>query len=209
MKIQRRTQADRSASTRAALLAAGRRLFAEHGFAGVGTDAIVRAANVSRGALYHHFADKSALFDAVLEEVEHEVAQRIAEVALADVSGDLVQAMERSVEAWFDACEEPDVRRIVLVDGPSVVGWARWREICERHVLGLVEAMLVQGMADGTLDAQPVTPLAHVLLAAADEAAMYIATADDPRAARSELQAILRRLFEALTPNRQSDTTRA
>lgn len=200
MKVQRRTQADRSTATRTALVAAAQRLFAEHGFASVGTPAIVHEANVSRGALYHHFADKTALFEAVLDKVEQDIAQRLADSVLGASDAGIVEAMELCVEAWLDLCEEPEVQRIVLIDGPSVLGWARWREICGRHVLGLVEAMLVQGMDDGSLDRQPVTPLAHLLLAVADEAALYIASADDPASARQELRGIVRRLLASLTP---------
>jgi AcrR family transcriptional regulator len=199
MNHRRRTQAERTAATRTALISAGRRLFAEHGFAGVGTEAIVHEAAVSRGALYHHFADKTELFAAVLDDVEGEVAGQLAAVVGADSSGGFVEVMVRSLEAWLDACQKPEVQRIILVDGPSVLGWARWREICQPHILGLVSAVLAQGMADGSLDPQPVTPLAHLLLAMADEAAMYVATNADPVAARREIEAIVRRLLESLT----------
>jgi AcrR family transcriptional regulator len=200
MKVHRRTQADRTAATRTALVTAAQRLFAEHGFAGVGTPAIVSEAEVSRGALYHHFADKTALFEAVLDKVEQDIAQRLAESVLSTPTAGAVEAMELSVDTWLDLCEEPEVQRIALIDGPSVLGWARWREICSRHVLGLVEAMLVQGMEDGSLERQPVTPLAHVLLAVADEAAMYLASAEDPATTRQELRGIVRRLLASLTP---------
>lgn len=199
MNLRRRTQADRTAATRTALISAGRRLFAEHGFAGVGTEAIVLEAAVSRGALYHHFADKTELFAAVLDNVEGEVSAELAAVVGADTSGGFVEVMLRSAEAWLDACQRPEVQRIVLVDGPSVLGWARWREICQPHILGLVSAVLAQGMADGSLDPQPVTPLAHLLLAIADEAAMYVATNADPVTARREIIAIIRRFLQALT----------
>jgi AcrR family transcriptional regulator len=199
MNLGRRTQADRTAATRTALISAGRRLFAEHGFAGVGTEAIVHEAAVSRGALYHHFADKTELFAAVLDNVEGEVSGQLAAVVRADTSGGFVEVMIRSVEAWLDACQRPEVQRIVLVDGPSVLGWARWREICQRHILGLVSAVLAEGMADGSLDPQPVTPLAHLLLAIADEAAMYVASNADPVAARGEVVPIMRRFLESLT----------
>ena len=199
MNHPRRTQADRSAATRTALIDAARLLFAEHGFAGVGTEAIVHGAAVSRGALYHHFADKTELFAAVLDDVEGEVSGQLAAGVRADASGGFVEVMLRSVEAWLDACGRPEVQRIVLVDGPSVLGWARWREICQPHILGLVSAVLAQGMMDGSVDPQPVTPLAHVLLAIADEAAMYVVTNADPVGARREVVAIMRRFLESLT----------
>lgn len=199
MKSSRRTQADRSATTTAALISAGRRLFAEHGFAGVGTEAIVHHAEVSRGALYHHFADKTELFAAVMNQIEGEVTAELAAVVLADTDADFVTAMTRCMEAWLDACERPDVQRIVLVDGPSVLGWSRWRQICQPHILGLVEAALNQAIADGTIDEQPAKPLAHVLLAVADEAAMYVANAADKPEAKREMLAITRRVLLSLT----------
>lgn len=195
----RRTQAERSAATRVALVEAARRLFAAHGFAGVGTEAIVREAAVSRGALYHQFTDKTELFEAVLEDVEREVAQHLAEVASAAAEAGFVDVMVAALEAWLDLCERPDIQRIVLVDGPSVLGWPRWREICQSHVLGLIQAVLEQGMAAGEVERQPVRPLSHALIAVADEAAMYVASAADPAAARAEMADVARSVVTSLT----------
>ncbi len=201
MNVKRRTQAERSAATRIALVVAGRRLFAAQGFAGVGTEAIVREASVSRGALYHQFADKTELFAAVLDDVESEVAQHLAEVAGAAAEDGFVAVMLGAVEAWLELCDRPDIQRIVLVDGPSVLGWARWREICQFHVLGLIQALLQQGMAAGEVERQPIVPLSHALIAVADEAAMYVASAADPVTARAEMVDVARRLLTGfLTP---------
>src|SRR3954453_14090288 len=115
---ERKTQAERSEATRGALIAAARPLFAERGFAGVGTEEIVRAAGVTRGALYHHFSGKDDLFRAVFEQVESEVTERIAEGALSDP--DPVAALRAGAEMFLDACLEPEVQRIVLIDAPSV-----------------------------------------------------------------------------------------
>ena len=197
--MTRRTQADRSAATRSALVAAGRRLFAEHGFAGVGTEAITAEAAVSRGALYHHFADKTALFAGVLEAVEAEVAQRIAESALAGEDLSFRAVMTRAIDTWLDACEAPEVQRILLTDGPSVLGWARWREILQPYALSLIETALVQGIADGAVADLPTRPLAHALVAVADEAAMYVASADDRVAARRDMTLVIDRTLSALT----------
>jgi AcrR family transcriptional regulator len=199
MRPTRRTQADRSATTRAALVSAGRRLFAANGFAGVGTEAIVRDADVTRGALYHHFTDKTELFAAVLADVEREVAEQLAAIVTAEADLDFVAVMMRCVEAWLDACEQPAVQRIVLVDGPSVLGWRRWRDICQHHVLGLVESVLAHGMGDSSLKPLPVKPLAHLLLAMADEAALYVCTAEDIRRARHEIVTAVRPMIESLT----------
>ncbi|WP_207934684.1 TetR/AcrR family transcriptional regulator [Actinomadura sp. KC06] len=177
---------------------AGRKLFAEHGFAGVGTDAIVREADVSRGALYHHFDDKTGLFTAVLEELEGEAARQVGDAAATAPDGDFGEMMTRALLAWLDACEEPELQRILLVDGPSVLGWVRWREICQQHILGMVEGVLAQGMAEGTVRDLPVKALAHALLAVADEAALLVSAAEDTSAARRDVMAVVGPILEAL-----------
>jgi AcrR family transcriptional regulator len=194
----RSRQAERSRATRATLVAAARPLFAARGFARVGTEEIVRAAGVTRGALYHQFADKEDLFAAVFEEVEAELAQRVGAVAAASGTADPLAALRIGADAWLEACTEEDVRRIVLLDGPAVLGWERWREIGMRHGVGLVEAALSAAIDAGRLAAQPVRPLAHVLIGALDEAALYVATADDAAAARREVGAVLDRLLAGL-----------
>ena len=204
MNVKRRTQAERSATTRVALVEAGRRLFAAHGFAGVGTEAIVREAAVSRGALYHQFADKTELFAAVLADVERDVSQHLAEVAGAAAEAGFAEVFMGAVEAWLDLCERPEIQRIVLVDGPSVLGWVRWREICQPHVLGLLQAVLAQGMAAGEVEQQPVRPLSHALIAVADEAAMYVASADDPATARREMLDVARGLLRSVATGQRT-----
>jgi AcrR family transcriptional regulator len=198
MKRLRRTQADRTAATRTALIRAGRTLFALHGFAGVGTETLVREAGVSRGALYHQFGDKTGLFADVLGDIEGDVARDLAAAMLAGDASDFVAAMMRAIDAWLDACESPEVQRVVLIDGPSVLGWARWREICQLHILGLIEAVLAKGVEDGKLHPLPARPLAHILLAIADEAALYVHTGRDRIAARAEIIQIIEPLIRAL-----------
>src|SRR5580658_8484207 len=195
----RRTQADRSAATRDALVAAARQLFAAHGFAEVPADDIVAAAGVTRGALYHQFADKTALFDAALEAVEADIARRLADdVAAAGIS-DPVEALRHAVRTWLEICVEPEIHRIALIDGPSVLGWARWREVCQRHVFGLVQALLENGIELGRIRAQPPRPLAHVLMGAGDEAALYVTGAEDRPRARAEMIEILDHLIAGVT----------
>lgn len=194
----RRTQADRSAATREALVAAARGLFAAHGFAEVSTDAIAAEAGVTRGALYHQFADKVALFDAVLDAVEGDIAARLAGEAAAAGVSDPLEGMRQAMRVWLEICAEPETRRVALIDGPSVVGWSRWREVCQRHVFGLVEAVLAQGMETGRIRRQPVRPLAHVLMGASDEAALYVAEAADQERARAEMAEVLGQLIDAL-----------
>jgi AcrR family transcriptional regulator len=195
----RRTKhAARSEATRAALVAAARPLFAERGFAGVGTEEIVRAAGVTRGALYHQFADKRELFAAVFEQVEAEVTQRTARAAVASGAADPLAVLRVGAAAWLDACSDPEVQRIVLLDGPAVLGWDAWREIGMRYGLGLVENELREAIEAGVLAPQPTRALAHVLMGAIDEAALYVATAEDQAAARAEAGAVLDRLLSVL-----------
>jgi AcrR family transcriptional regulator len=194
----RRTQADRSAATRDALVAAARRLFAAQGFADVSTDAITAEAGVTRGAMYHQFADKAALFDAVLEAVESDIARRLADGVAAAGITDPVEGMRQAVRVWLEICAEPEIHRIALVDGPSVVGWTRWREICQKHVFGLVETLLAQGIELGRIRPQPVRPLAHAIMGAGDEAALYVAESPDRPRARAEMTEVLDQLIEGV-----------
>lgn len=195
----RRTQADRSAATREALVAAGRRLFATQGFADVATDAIAAEAGVTRGALYHQFADKVALFDAVVDAVEGDIARRLASRAVASAVTDPVDGMRLALRAWLEICVEPESYRIALLDGPSVLGWARWRELCQKHVFGLTEVMLAQGMEAGRVRRQPVRALAHILMGASDEAALYVAEAADQPRARAEMIEVIDQLIDGIT----------
>lgn len=195
---ERRTQVERSEATRAALVAAARPLFAEHGFAAVGTEQIVRAAGLTRGALYHHFDDKRDLFEAVYEQIEAELTERIAEGAFAANATAPLEALRAGAEMFLRACTEPEAQQITLLDGPSVLGWERWREIGADHGLGLIEATLQAAVDAGEISAQPVRPLAHVLLGALDEAAMLVGRAEDPERMRVEVGLTLDTLLAAL-----------
>jgi AcrR family transcriptional regulator len=199
MNVKRTKHDERSEATRAALMAAARPLFAERGFAGVGTEEIVRAAGVTRGALYHQFRDKRELFAAVFEQLEGELAQRVGEAAAASGATEPLAALRVGTDAWLDACTEREVQRIVLLDGPAVLGTERAREIGLRHSVGLVEAALQAAVEAGQLAPQPVRGLAHILIGAVDEAALYVATSDDQVAARAEVGAVLDRLLQTLS----------
>ena len=192
----RRTQAERSATTRAALLAAGRELFGDRGFAASGREEIVRRAGVTRGALYHHFADKEDLMRAVLHDLSRELAEASATAALKET--DQWRQIIAAVDAFLDACTDPAVQRIMMTDAPSVLGWDEWREIDTQYGLGLVKASLQNAMETGLIGRQPVDPLAHLLVGALDEAAMYIARAADPEAARREMGDSIERILTGL-----------
>jgi AcrR family transcriptional regulator len=198
MERKRRSQAERSAATATALVEAARRLWSERGYAAVGTPEIAAAAGVTRGALYHQFADKAALFGAVAEAVEAGVTARLGEYVAASGARDPVAALHAAVDGWLEACEEPEVRRILLLDGPAVLGWDGFRDMALRHGLGLTEAMLQAAIDAGQLPPQPTRPLAHVVIGALDEAAMYVATAGDRATARSEVARSLHALLGGL-----------
>jgi len=198
MKSNRRTQAERSAATREALIAAGRMLFTERGFAEVGTQEIVRAAGVTRGALYHHFADKTELFAAVFEAVEADVINRIS-AAIGDAqSADPIAALRLGASTWLDACGEPEVHRIALLDAPAVLGLMRWREIGTRYNMRLVEGLLAHAIAIGRVPQQPSEPLAHLLLGAVREGALYLVGAADRMQARQDVGTAIDRLIQSL-----------
>jgi AcrR family transcriptional regulator len=197
MNVKKRTQVERSEATRGALVRAGRELFGSNGYGGVGTEEIVARAGVTRGALYHQFADKQDLFRAVLEDLEQEVITRLGEQVVAQAAS-AAAALEATMSAWLDVCEEPDIQRIMLLDAPGVLGWEEWREIGHRHALGEAMALLEAAMEAGDLARQPVRPLAHVVIGALDEAALYVARAEDRASARAEMTAVLERLIAGL-----------
>jgi AcrR family transcriptional regulator len=192
----RRTQAERAASTRAALIAAARRLFTERGYDGVGTEEIVRAAGVTRGALYHHFGGKAELLEAVYERLEAESTERVARVVLGSEMESPLEAMRAGIEAFLDECAEPELQRIALHDAPAVLGWDRWREIAAANGLGLIEASLTAAIEAGEIRELPVKPTAHLLLGALDEAAMLVARSEDP-GSRAEVTVVLLALLES------------
>ena len=196
MRAERRANAERSAATRGALIGVARELFTEKGYTDVGTEEIVRKAKVTRGALYHHFSDKRALFRAVHEQVEEEMVGAIA--AAADGVTDPVELLQAASRKFLDLCTDPNWTRIPLIDAPSVLGWREWRAVDMRYGLGLATAALTAAMDAGAIASAPVRPLAHILLAAMGEAGLMIATADDPGAERAEVEPTLRALIEGL-----------
>jgi AcrR family transcriptional regulator len=196
-KKQRKTQAQRTEETRGALISAGRELFSTRGYDDVGAEEIVRAAGLTRGALYHHFpSGKPALLEAIYERLEAESTQRVAHVVLDSGMHSPLAAMKAGVAAFLDECAEPGFQRIVLHDAPAVLGWDRWREISASNGLGLIEASLVAAIEAGEIRPLPVKPTAHLLLGALDEAAMLLVRSSDP-AGRAEITTVLLALIDS------------
>jgi AcrR family transcriptional regulator len=191
-------QADRSTATRARLVKAARELFAQRPYAEVATEEIVGRARVTRGALYHHFADKRDLFRAVHEQMEAEVVESIGRQLEQAGGADPIDALRAGVRSYLDACADPSFARITLVDAPAVLGWEEWRRIDEKHALGLIVLGLEGAMAAGALKRRPVAPLARLMLGAMGEAGLLVANAKDPEATRAELEEALLSWLEGM-----------
>lgn len=192
----KRSKAAQSEQTRALLLAVGRRLFGELGYTATATEEVVRQAGVTRGALYYQFRDKQDLFRAVFEEIQGEVLGRVQ--AAASTASDPWAGLHAGLHTYLDACMETAIQRIVLIDAPSVLGWAEWRELDAKYGFGLLSAVLQALIETGLLEPQPVEPLAHMLLGALGEAGMVIAGAADVLAARQQVGESLDRLLRGL-----------
>ena len=193
------TQKSRQAAgTRSQLVAVGRRLFAERGFAGTSTEEVVAQAGVTRGALYYHFKNKEDLFRAVLAQVEEEIHERVTAVAMAEP--ELWDGLLAGCGAFLDACLDPATQRIALLDAPAVLGWEAWREVGSSHRFEIFVTGLHWVMAAGEIDDQPVVPLTHVILGALNEGALYIAGAENQAVARKEVGVIVERLLRGLRP---------
>jgi AcrR family transcriptional regulator len=186
----------RAEETRARVVATARRLFADQGYFATGTTEIVESAGVgTRGALYHHFESKQALFLAVFEEVEIDLGAKVA----VTITGDTwLERLDRALAGFLDASLDPEVRRILLIDGPAVLGWDTWREIEARYGLGAIRQMVGEGTAEGSIIPVDADAMAHLLLSVVDEAALFIAHADDPAAARVSAGASVAALLAGL-----------
>jgi AcrR family transcriptional regulator len=188
-----RTQEDRSRSTRSALLVAGRRLFAERGYAHVSADELVAAAGLTRGALHHHYKDKQGLFLAVFEQIERELSAEIAaKMAAVD---DVPTRLAVGLASFLDVCERAEVVRIGLLDAPTVLGWETWRAIEAEHGLGLIVDLLDSAAAVGLLVQRPSGVLARFVLSVIIESALLVAHGT---ASRGEIEESLGVMFAGL-----------
>jgi AcrR family transcriptional regulator len=184
MARQPRTNAEYSARTRRQLMAAARKEFAREGYAGASTERIVEAAGMTRGALYHHYRDKRELFEAVVTELQEAITRRIDERAIG--KKDPFAGLCAGCDAWLDACLDPEVQRIVLLDGPAVLGWKRWTEIDQRHGTGSLRQGIDACIAAGQLVDADAEALTHLLSGAMNQVALQLAqAADTPRFRRS------------------------
>ena len=190
-------QSERREATIGAILAAARKLFATEGFDAVSIDGIAAKAGVAKGAVYHHFSTKEVLFEAVFDDTSRAVAQRLAKAAPAEPV-DILKRLAAGARAYFAACAEPATFRIILKDGPLVLGWARWREIDMRDFGHFVPRALKAAMKQGLIAKQPVEPLARLIVGAITEAAMACAESDNPARTGKQHVSALETLLEGL-----------
>lgn len=177
---------ERGRATRQQLVDAATELFAERGYEGTSIEALLERVKMSRGSLYHHFPGKEALFEAVVESVHAKVGKATLAAASKVGDSDAHAVLKAGELAWIRLAGDPVVRRILLIDAPTVLGWRRWREIEEQYGLGMLKAVLQQ--AD-SVPAGLVEPFAHILLATGNEMALVIALADDVPAAQAAAEA--------------------
>lgn len=192
----RRTKVEQRAATTRRLLQVAREVFAEHGYVGASTEEIVRRAGVTRGALYHHFADKEALFAAVLADVQRDVAHRIEEAA--DQENGRWEQLRAGCHAFLVASLDPHVQRIMLLDAPAVLGWEVWRGLDAEHAMRLLREGLDALITEGGITPQPVEPLTHLLSGAMNEVALWIARSPPTEQALVEATVALDHLLEGL-----------
>ncbi|MFC8195067.1 TetR/AcrR family transcriptional regulator [Streptomyces sp. NPDC057298] len=189
------SRAEQRAATRRALLAEGRRRFAADGYHDVVLAEVAQAAGVTKGAAYHHFESKAGLFRAVVAQVQHELGECVAEAA--ERYEDPWEQLRAGCRAFLAAGSDPAVRRILLVDAPTTLGWDEWRAMDEessaRHLTEALQALVEAGI----IDDQPVEPLARLLSGAMNEAVLWLARSADPRA-RSQTERALDRLLDGL-----------
>jgi AcrR family transcriptional regulator len=198
MKADRRSgrgmsKADQGAETRAQLVAAASRLFGAEGYAATSTERILEAAAVTRGALYHHFADKADLMRAVCEEMYAEAARRIE--GRARLGKDAWSSLVAGCDAFLDVVADQTIVRVLFIDGPAAIGWSEWDDIERRHGFRSLMEGIAAAMAEGAVPRQPVEPLAVLLNGAMNEVVFWVARqprrAPAMRAARRALHGLL------------------
>jgi AcrR family transcriptional regulator len=189
--VERRARGDR---TRRDLIDAGRALFVEKGYFETSiSDLVTRSGVGTRGAFYHHFKDKAELFRAVFEEVERDLTLR--SLASPPQGADAWEKLSVGMRGFLESALEPEVQRVMLIDGPVVLGWQTLRSIQESNSIALINEMVDEAIAEGIIDDHPVGELTHLLVAAVEEAALLVAHADRPAKARARAAKVLDRLL--------------
>ena len=191
-------RAEQVAQTRAALVAAGQRLFGEHGFRATSVEDLAREARVTTGALYHHFPTKTALFEAVFVQAHTDLMKASTEAAQGASDG--VDELAHGFEAFLDGVLQPDVQRILIVDGPAVLGLARYTELDERYAHAAIVHALTSAAKAGTITVEDPETATRLLLGALTRGAMLIANSPDPVETRHAVAKSMRALLSSFTP---------
>jgi AcrR family transcriptional regulator len=189
------TQEERSAASLAKLMDAARILFRAEGYAATSVDEITRRAQLTKGAFYHHFTDKKAIFRAVFEEAEHQLQADIKASCAQDEPWTMLKS---GCLAFLDLMMDAGTQRLLLREGPAVLGWDAWRDVCARHSLGLISGGIRAAIKAGRIRPRPTEPLAATIYGALTEAARYLAQLDDPAAALPGVRAEIELMLEAL-----------
>lgn len=189
-------RAEQVLQTRTALIAAGRRLFGRQGFAATSVEDVARDARVTTGALYHHFPNKTALFETVFQQIHTELLGVSAQAA-ADAIDEL-ELLAEGFEGLLDAVLEPDVQQILIIDAPAVLGLARYTELDERDAVATIVALLQAATEAGRMSVEDPETIARLLLGALTRGAMLIAGSADPRATRDAVARAIRAMLAGL-----------
>jgi AcrR family transcriptional regulator len=191
-------RAEQVAQTRAALVAAGRRLFGENGFRGTSVEDLAREARVTTGALYHHFPTKTALFEAVFVQAHTDLMS--ASIKAAQGASDGIDELARGFEAFLDCVLEPDMQRILMIDGPAVLGLARYTELDEQYAHAVIVHSLTAAAEAGTITVEDPDTVTRLLLGALTRGAMLVANSPDPVETRHAVAKSMRALLSGFTP---------
>jgi AcrR family transcriptional regulator len=189
-------QSERREATVGAILAAARKLFAAEGFDAVSIDDIAARAGVAKGAVYHHFESKEAIFTRVLEAVQAEIAAQPAPSSLRKIA-DPLDRMAAAILGYLNSATEPAIKRILLIDGPAVIGWRKWREIDDKYFGAGARMAVAHVMGDGPSDGE-IDAVTHAVMGMVMEASLVCATASDAKRAAREMAAAMRKLLEGL-----------
>jgi AcrR family transcriptional regulator len=192
----KRGRAEKAKRTQEGLVRHARKVFAKKGYADASLGEIVKKAGVTKGALYHHFPDKEQLYQAVVEDVEHQLVATIKQAA--EPHDDAWLRLSTMCTAYLDHCLNQDVQRILVLDAPVVLGWKKWCDIDKKYASGTIADSLGEAMRAGVLDKQPTEPLAQLILGALSTAARVIASAPDPTDARELVGGSIDRLLAGL-----------
>jgi AcrR family transcriptional regulator len=187
---------EKGESTRAHIVATATRIFTEHGYAQTSIETLIDAAGVSRGALYHHFPGKDRVFAAVLTAVEERVLATV--VGAAQRASTPLAALHAGCTAWLQLARDPEVRQIVLIDAPAVLGWEAWRALDERYAFGLLRDGLAAMARNGALPQQSVEPYAHIILASVIEFSLVVARDPEPATKLAACERAMRELIDRL-----------